>query len=113
MKFAHVHLMRAPKWRRLIASSTFPLELELHRVDCISSHAMLENFTLLLDRLIALAGARALPVPIVKGGDLIALGMKPGPAMGKALKIIADMQIEGSIASRDDAFEILRQKHFI
>lgn len=113
MKFAHVHLMRPAKWRRMVADANFPIELELHRIDCISCHAKLSNYILLLDRVAEMAGARALPHPVLNGRDLIALGMKPGPAMGKALSAIADLQLEGIVGSREAAIETLRKMRFI
>ncbi len=108
MRFAHVHLMRPAKWRRLVASPDFPLELELHRIDCIASHAKLSNYLILLDRIREISEERALPAPLLTGKDLIALGMKPGPGMGKVLREISDLQLEGAIATKDEAIAQLK-----
>ncbi len=113
MKFAHVHLMRQPKWRRMLADPNFPLELELHRIDCISSHAKLGNYILMLDRLAGISGERALPVSLLNGRDLIDLGMKPGPEIGKALHLIGDLQLDYSILTKEDAVEALKNAGFI
>ena len=54
------------------------------------------------------AGARSTRRP-QKGRDLITLGMKPGPAMGGALKKLFEKQIEGAIESREDALKAARR----
>ncbi|OGV49150.1 MAG: hypothetical protein A2017_08160 [Lentisphaerae bacterium GWF2_44_16] len=103
MRFAHVHEMRASKWKRLMADANFPLELELHRIDCVSSHKKLQNYVLLLDRAGELAGAPAVPEPLIGGRDLLGMGFRPGPQMGKILREISDMQLNGELKSRDEA----------
>ncbi len=113
MRYAHVQEMRPAKWKRLIAEETFPLELELHRIDCISSHGLMNSFTFLLDRMNELANEIKLPPPLVSGKDLIALGMRPGPEFGEILENIADLQLEGKISTREEALEqifFLRQE---
>ncbi|MFA6294104.1 MAG: CCA tRNA nucleotidyltransferase [Victivallales bacterium] len=105
MRYAHVREMRTAKWKRLIAEETFPIELELHRIDCISSHRLMSSFTFLLDRMNELANEIKLPPPLVTGKDLIALGMKPGPEFGEILEIMADLQLEGKITTKEEALE--------
>ena len=50
----------------------------------------------------------AAPKPLVRGRDLIALGMKPGPAFGAILKRAYDAQLEGAFSDLDGALEFLR-----
>jgi tRNA nucleotidyltransferase (CCA-adding enzyme) len=45
------------------------------------------------------------PAPLVLGRDLIALGIKPGPAMGKALQALYAQQLDGAWFSREDALQ--------
>jgi poly(A) polymerase len=113
MRYAHVREMRPAKWKRLIAEETFPLELELHRIDCISSHKLMSSFAFLLDCMNEQANEVKLPPPLVTGKDLIAMGMKPGPAFGEILEKIADLQLEGKITTREEALNqifFLRQE---
>ncbi|MFA6102068.1 MAG: CCA tRNA nucleotidyltransferase [Victivallaceae bacterium] len=110
MRFAMVDRMRPPKLKRLIAEEDFPLQLELHRIDCISSHSKLGNYLLLLDSLHQAGGETALPEPLVNGRDLMAAGLKPGPRMGKILRQIAEMQLAGEISTQEDAIAFAR--HF-
>ena len=109
MRFAAVRKMRQSKWRRLIADPNFPLELELHRLDCIACHGFLENYLWLLDRMNELreTGEPALPPPLLNGYDLIRRGIAPGPEIGRLLNALRDLQLEGKLLSRADALKYL------
>jgi poly(A) polymerase len=107
MKFAHVDQMRQAKWRRMLAEPEFPLELELHRIDCISSHARLGNYTIMLDRIAEISGEVKLPPPLLTGQDLIKLGMKPGPKFKTVLKTITDLQLAGKLISKKQAISYI------
>ena len=41
------------------------------------------------------------PKPIVRGRDLIAQGIKPGPEMGKILAALYDAQLDGAFSDLD------------
>jgi putative nucleotidyltransferase with HDIG domain len=47
--------------------------------------------------------------PLINGDDLIALGLKPGPEIGKILARIRDAQDAGEVISRDEALEAARE----
>ena len=66
--------------RRLLLRPTFPLEMDLHRLDCLGSHGRLEVYDFLLAQAKELDKQPKIRPPLLKGDDLIALGMKPGPA---------------------------------
>ena len=111
MRFASVQKMRPAKWRRLLADPNFPLELELHRLDCSACHGFLDNYLWLLDRMNELhkSDTPALPPPLLTGHDLIGLGIQPGPAMGKLLNRLRDLQLEGEISNRAEALETVKK----
>lgn len=48
------------------------------------------------------------PPPLVSGDDLLRLGISRGPAVGDLLKRLRRMQLDGLLASRDDALAIAR-----
>jgi poly(A) polymerase len=79
--------------RRLLLRETFPLEVELHRLDCLGSHGDLEFYNFLVEQAEELKKKPAIRPPLLTGNDLIKLGMKPGPAMGKLLNEIREMQL--------------------
>lgn len=103
MVFKDVPNMRVAKLKRFMARPTFDDELELHRVDCASSHAMLDNYEFLLRKKEEFANEPIIPPPLVRGDDLIALGMKPGPKFGEILEAVETRQLEGALKNRDEA----------
>ena len=103
MSFKDVQKMRLSTLRRLMARPTFEDELELHRVDCASSHGMLDNYELLQEKKEEFANMPLIPPPLVTGQDLIELGMKPGPQFGKVLQTVKDAQLENLISNREEA----------
>ena len=103
MVFKDVQKMRVAKLKRFMSREHFADEMELHRVDCTSSHGMLDNYEFLLAKRGEFASEPLIPPPLVTGGDLLALGWKPGPAVGKILEAVQTRQLEGTLASREDA----------
>ena len=111
MVFKDAPKMRVAKLKRFMARPTFDQELELHRVDCESSHRMLENYEFLLRKREEFANEPIIPPPLVRGDDLIALGLKPGPKFGKILEAIETRQLEGSLRTRDEALKWVKRKY--
>lgn len=103
MRFGSVDKMKESTLRRLIADPTFRLQLELHRIDCSSSHSKMGNYILLLDKIREIRDELRLPPPLLTGKDLIEMGFKPGPNMGKLLREISDLQLEGTITTVEEA----------
>jgi poly(A) polymerase len=103
MAFKDVQQMRVAKLKRFLARETIDDELELHRVDCASSHGMLDNYDFLLAKREEFANEPLIPPPLVTGRDLIALGWKPGPKFKETLDAIQTLQLEGALKSREDA----------
>ncbi len=103
MRFAAVREMRPAKVRRLIADPNFPLELELHRLDCIACHGILDVFVFLLDQLAERPELRTLPEPWVAGRDLVAAGCRPGPRFRPVLDEIFERQLAGEFTSPGEA----------
>jgi poly(A) polymerase len=93
MQFKDVKQMRKATLRRLLLRETFPLELELHRLDCLGSHGDLELYDFLIQQAKELKKKPAIRPPLLTGKDLIALGMKPGPTMGALLAEIREKQL--------------------
>jgi len=85
MQFKDAPQMRKATLRRLLMRETFPLELELHRLDCLGSHGQLDIYEFLIGQARELERKPEIRPPLLTGKDLIALGMKPGPPLGKLL----------------------------
>ena len=103
--------MRVAKLKRFMARPTFDEELELHRVDCQSSHRMLDNYEFLQRKREEFAHEPIIPPPLVRGEDLMALGLKPGPKFGEILEAVETRQLEGSLRTRQAALEWVRREY--
>jgi len=113
MVFKDVPRMRVAKLKRFMARPTFEEELELHRVDCASSHAMLDNYDFLVRKKEEFANQPIIPPPLVTGDDLVALGMKPGPKFGEILEAVETRQLEGTLKSREEALDWLKHEYSV
>ena len=110
MRFASVHAMKKAKWMRMIADPDFPLELELHRLDCAACHGLLENYVLMLDRMREYAMLPAPRKPFLNGNDIISLGVKPGAIFSRILAEAEDLRLEGELKSREQALDWLHAR---
>lgn len=111
MAFKDVRNMRVAKLKRFLAREHIEDELELHRVDCQSSHGLLDNLHFLREQQMEFASEPLIPPPLITGHDLIRLGYQPGPAFAKMLESVQTSQLEGSLYSREDALQFIKQ-HF-
>jgi len=103
MVFKDVQKMRVSRLKRFMSRPNFDDEMILHRVDCASSHGMLDNFEFLERKREEFASEPLIPPPLVTGRDLLQLGWKPGPPIGKILEAVQTRQLEGTLTSRDEA----------
>jgi poly(A) polymerase len=101
MRFMDAPRMRKPTLRRLLAARTFPVELELHRLDCLCSHGNLSTYAFLRAAYEELQEQPALPEPWIGGHDLLALGLRPGPEVGRWLRAAYEAQLEERFADRE------------
>jgi tRNA nucleotidyltransferase (CCA-adding enzyme) len=62
-----------------------------------------------LERARRLGVEHAPPEPLVKGRHLLALGVKPGPAVGEVLKQVYERQLDGSATDFESAMALARE----
>jgi poly(A) polymerase len=110
MQFKDAPQMRKATLRRLLMRPTFPLELQLHRADCLGCHAQLDVYDFLVEQAKELDKQPEIRPPLLKGGDLIKMGMRPGPAMGALLDEIREKQLQDELKTVADAKAWARQK---
>lgn len=101
MTFVALPEMRPAKLRRFLGAPTFPLELALHRLDVTQSHGKLEIAEFAERKLAEFSSEPVLPEAWIKGRDLLALGMKPGPKVGQWLIRAYDAQLECRFPDRE------------
>ena len=97
MQFKDVKQMRKSTLRRLLLRETFPLELELHKLDCLGSSGDLELYDFLVEQAQELKKLPAIRPPLLTGKDLIGLGMKPGKELGALLHEIREKQLQDEL----------------
>ena len=103
MYFMNVQQLRPAKLRRFMARPHFAEELELHRVDCASSHRKLGNWQFLKNKQEEFAEEALIPDPLLTGRDLIALGWRPGPRFKAALEAVQTEQLENRLGTTEEA----------
>ena len=112
MAFKDVPNMRVAKLKRFMARPGFEDEMELHRVDCSSSHGSLDNYVFLRGKQEEFAHEPLIPKPFVTGHDLIGWGLKPGPRFGEILEAAMNRQLEGAFKDREEAVAWVRAEYF-
>jgi len=110
MQFKDVKQMRKATLRRLLLRETFPLELELHRLDCLGAHGDLEHYNFLIEQAEELKHQPQIRPPLLTGGDLIKLGLKPGREMGAMLAEIRERQLADELKTPDEAAAWVKKK---
>ena len=113
MVFKDVQDMRVAKLKRFMARPGFADELELHRVDCTSSHGMLDNHAFLLAKQTEFAAEPLIPPPLISGNDLKQLGLRPGPLFKEILDAVSNRQLEGALTSAEDALAWVRENFVV
>ena len=110
MRFADVLSMKASTLKRFLRLPAFDEHLELHRIDCLSSHGQLDAYEYARGQLHAIPPEAIRPQPLLTGRDLIEAGYEPGPRFKEILSAIEDAQLEGRVASHTDAMELVARE---
>lgn len=108
MTFMNTPRMKKSTWRKMIGGDNFKLELELQRIDCISSHGKMENYLFFLDKIAEMNDEPVLPESLLSGRDLIEMGIPQSPQIGKILRKIRNMQLDNEIKNRAEALKFAR-----
>src|SRR4029077_11474618 len=110
MRFADVTRMKESTLKRFFRLPRFEEQLELHRLDCVSSHRDLSLYDFAKEKFHALPAEQIRPEPLITGDDLIAAGYPPGPLFKELLTAVEDAQLDGSITTKEEALELARKK---
>ena len=71
----------------------------------------MENYDFLLRKREEFAHEPIIPPPLVRGDDLLALGLKPGPRIGEILDAVETQQLEGTLRNREEALAWLKREY--
>ncbi len=110
LRFKDFPNMRRSTQLRFLRMDGFEEHLELHRLDCASSHGDLSNYELARRMLEETPAEEIKPEPLVRGGDLIAQGYVPGPLFKTILQAVEDAQLEGKIRNREEALQLIAER---
>jgi poly(A) polymerase len=110
MRFADVERMKQSTLKKFLRLPAFDEHLELHRIDCLSSHGQLDAYEYSQEQLRSIPPEAIRPTPLITGQDLIEAGYEPGPRFKEILSAIEDAQLEGRLTSREAAMEYVRRE---
>mgnify|MGYP003350605148 FL=1 len=98
-------------FRRLAHKVDLELLVRFARADCTGRAGTFDcsGIEWFIERATALGVEHRPPAPILLGRHLIELGVKPGPEMGDILKAVYEQQLDGVVATLDDAREAARR----
>ena len=109
MRFKDVKQMRESTLKKFLQRETFETELQQHRIDCLASHGDLSNWRFLRRKLKMLTREEIKPAPLVNGRDLLEMGHKEGPLIGKILKAAEEEQLDGNLRTKEEALGWVRK----
>ena len=109
MRFGDVQRMKQSTLKKFLRLPAFDEHLELHRIDCLSSHGQLSTYEYAQQQLHSMPPEAIRPAPLITGRDLIEAGYKPGPRFKEVLGAVEDAQLEGRLLSREEAMEFVQR----
>ena len=107
MRFKDVPQMKVSTLKRFLRLDRFDQHLELHRLDCLSSHRHLDNYDFVRRFIAETPPEQVRPSRLVSGDDLIALGLKPGPSFQALLDAVEEAQLSGTVSDRAGAIRLI------
>ncbi len=112
----HLHHTQAPKMRlstlkRFLGQPGIEELLELTRIDALSANGDLQYYDFCRRKLAELKEEEIHPEPLLTGRDLTAMGFSPGPLFKVMLAAIEEAQLEGEIATKQQAIEWIKRRY--
>jgi tRNA nucleotidyltransferase/poly(A) polymerase len=111
LRFKDVFSMRPATLKRFVRLPRFDEHLELHRLDCLSSHRKLDAYEFVLRFLRETPPEQVRPPRLVTGEDLKQMGFAPGPRFKEMLGAVEEAQLDGRLRSRDEALAFVRSNY--
>jgi poly(A) polymerase len=110
MRFKDVERMRAATLKRFVRMPRFDEHMELHRLDCTSSHRHLKGYDFIQKMLAETPHEDIHPPKLLTGDDLLVMGYRQGPVFGQILATVEDAQLEGKLETKEEAERFVRSK---
>jgi poly(A) polymerase len=109
LRFKDVPQMKTSTLKRFVRLDRFDEHLELHRLDCSSSHGHLDNYDFVRRFLADTPSEQVRPPRLLNGDDLIALGYAPGPPFHAILEALEEAQLNGKVTTREEALRLVQE----
>lgn len=111
----HLRLVQAPAMRlstlkRFLAHDGIDELLQLARLDALASNKDLSFHDFCQQKLQELSAEEIKPQPLLRGTDLLELGLEPGPRFGEILTAVSDAQLDGTLTTREQALAWVRKR---
>ena len=110
MRFMDTSRMKTSTLKRFFRLDRFNEHLALHRMDCLAGSGYLDNWHFVSERLQSMPEEAVRPKPLITGRELIAAGYKPGAAFKRMLRAVEDAQLEGTIATEEEALRLVKDR---
>lgn len=111
MKFKDVSQMKQSTLKKFVRLPKFDEHLELHRLDCLSSHGKLDAYDAVQHFIQETPPEEVRPKRLLSGDDLQSLGYIPGPLFHTILAALEDAQLDGTIQSKEEAVALVRRNY--
>ena len=108
LRFKDVPQMKPATLKRFVRLSRFDEHMELHRLDCLSSHRNLGNYEFMRRFLAETPLEHVRPPRLITGDDLVRMGYRPGSAFKAMLDAVEEAQLNGVIQTHEEALELVR-----
>jgi poly(A) polymerase len=112
MRFADAERMKASTLKRFFRLERFEEHLALHRMDCMAASGNLDHWQFVNQRWRTMPEEAVRPTPLLTGHELISAGYQPGPRFKTMLNAVEDAQLEGVIATPEEALRLVRERFF-
>jgi poly(A) polymerase len=110
MRFMDAERMKASTLKRFFRLEGFEEHLALHRMDCLAGSGYLANWKFMREKWLAMPVEAVRPRPLLTGRELIAAGYRPGARFKEMLHAAEDAQLEGTVATVDEALKLVRER---
>jgi len=104
-----VESQRPSRLKRLLIAPHFPDLLAFVRAERLARNADLRPVLFCEDYLASTPEAEINPPELLDGEDLIRLGLSPGPRFKELLTAVRDAQLDGEIATREEALALVQR----
>jgi len=111
LRFKDVRQMKLSTLKRFVRLPHFEEHLELHRLDCLSSHRNLDAYDFVSRFLAETPPEQVHPPRLLSGDDLIAMGFTPRPSFKVMLDAVEDAQLNGKLHTQEEATQFVQESY--